>query len=282
MKTVHTVAELRAAVAAWRKAGQRIGFVPTMGNLHAGHIALIARARELSDKVVASIFVNPLQFAPDEDFDKYPRTLDADSAKLKLALCDLLFAPSVAEMYPSSGGGGRDHHTLVTVPGISDTLCGAHRPGHFTGVATVVAKLFGQVQPDSAVFGEKDYQQLKIIERMVRDFALPVRVVGLPTIREDDGLALSSRNQYLTPGDRAVAPLLHATLSWAAEQFRQGREMPEVEGAALERLKDAGFKPDYVSLRSADDLGPPIDGAPKRVLAAAWLGAARLIDNVPI
>jgi pantoate--beta-alanine ligase len=278
MKTVHTVAELRSAVAAWRKAGQRVGFVPTMGNLHAGHIALIARARELSDKVVASVFVNPLQFAPDEDFDKYPRTLDADSAKLKLANCDLLFAPSVAEVYPA----GRDQHATITVPGISDILCGAHRPGHFTGVATVVAKLFGQVQPDIAVFGEKDYQQLKVIERMVRDFALPVRVVGLATVREHDGLALSSRNQYLTPGDRAVAPLLHATLTWAAEQFRQGREPPEVEGAALERLRDAGFKPDYVSLRSADDLGPPVEGAPRRVLAAAWLGAARLIDNVAV
>ena len=278
MKTVHTVAELRATVQAWRKHDQRIGFVPTMGNLHAGHIALIARARELSDRVVASIFVNPLQFAPNEDFEAYPRTLDTDSAKLALAGCDLLFAPSVSEMYPN----GRDQHTAVTVPGISDILCGAHRPGHFTGVATVVAKLLGQVQPDTAVFGEKDYQQLKIIERMVRDFALPITVVGLATVREDDGLALSSRNQYLTPGDRAVAPLLHATLTWAAEQFRQGREMPEVEGAALERLKDAGFKPDYVSLRSADDLGPPIDGAPKRVLAAAWLGAARLIDNVAV
>jgi len=249
-----------------------------MGNLHAGHVALIARARELSDKVVASVFVNPLQFAPNEDFDAYPRTLDADAAKLKLAHCDLLFAPSVAEMYP----GGRDEHTAVTVPGLSDILCGAHRPGHFTGVATVVAKLFGQVQPDTAVFGEKDYQQLKIIERMVRDFALPVRVVGLPTIREDDGLALSSRNQYLSPEERAIAPVLHATLTWAAAQFGQGREPPEVEGAALERLKDAGFKPDYVSVRSADDLGPPIDGAPKRVFAAAWLGAARLIDNVPV
>jgi pantoate--beta-alanine ligase len=278
MKTVHTVAELRAAVAAWRKAGQRVGFVPTMGNLHAGHVALVARARELTDKVVASVFVNPLQFAPDEDFETYPRTLDADAAKLTLAGCDLLFAPSVPEMYPS----GRDHHASVTVPDISDILCGAHRPGHFTGVATVVAKLFGQVQPDVAVFGEKDYQQLKVIERMVRDFALPVRVVGLPTVREDDGLALSSRNQYLSPEERAIAPQLHATLTWAAEQFRQGRPHAEVEGAAAERLRDAGFKPDYVSLRSADDLGPPVEGAPRRVLAAAWLGAARLIDNVPV
>ena len=278
MKTVHTVAELRSAVAAWRKAGQRIGFVPTMGNLHAGHVALIARARELSDKVVASVFVNPMQFGPNEDYSKYPRTLDSDAAKLKLANCDLLFAPSADEMYPR----GRDEHTTVTVPGMSDILCGAHRPGHFTGVATVVAKLFGQVQPDTAVFGEKDYQQLKIIERMARDFALPVQVVGLATVREDDGLALSSRNQYLTPGDRAVAPLLHATLTWAAEQFRQGRAAPEVEGAAVERLRDAGFKPDYVSLRSSDDLGPPIEGAPRRVFAAAWLGAARLIDNVAV
>jgi pantoate--beta-alanine ligase len=278
MKTVHTVAELRAVVAAWRKAGQRVGFVPTMGNLHAGHVALIARARELSDRVVASVFVNPLQFAPDEDFDAYPRTLDADSAKLKLASCDLLFAPSVAEMYPA----GRDQHTTITVPGISEILDGVHRPGHFTGVATVVAKLFDQVQPDVAVFGEKDYQQLKVVERMVRDLALPVRVVGLATVREDDGLALSSRNQYLSPAERAIAPLLHATLTWAAEQFRHGRPHAEVEGAAAERLRDAGFKPDYVSLRSADDLGHPIDGAPKRVFAAAWLGAARLIDNVPV
>jgi len=285
LKTVHTVAALRAEVASLRskgaKRGARVAFVPTMGNLHRGHIRLIERGRELADAVVASVFVNPLQFGPSEDFEMYPRTLAVDAAALEAAGCALLFAPSVDEMYPPSGTGGREQHTQVSVPGLSDILCGQFRPGHFAGVATVVAKLFGQVLPDVALFGEKDYQQLLVIRRMARDLALPIEVVGVPTVREPDGLALSSRNQYLTPSERERAPALHATLEWAADELRAGRAAREIESACVERLKDAGFRLDYVSVRAADDLGPPRDSAPRRVLAAAWLGGARLIDNLP-
>jgi len=278
MITVHTVAELRALIADWRSEGRRIGFVPTMGNLHAGHAQLVRRAREHAERVVASVFVNPLQFAPDEDFEHYPRTLPADAATLAAHGADLLFAPGVAEMYP----GDRAHHAAVTVPGLSDVLCGAFRPGHFAGVATVVAKLFGQVQPDLAVFGEKDFQQLLVIRRMVRDLALPIEVIGEPTVREADGLALSSRNQYLTVEQRQVAATLFATLSWAGEQLQAGRELMEVEGSAVARLEDAGFKPDYCQVRDAETLGQPAPGRARRVLAAAWLGKARLIDNLPV
>jgi pantoate--beta-alanine ligase len=282
MITVHTVAELRAAVAEWRRKGERVGFVPTMGNLHAGHAALVRRARTASHRVVASVFVNPLQFGPSEDFERYPRTLAADAAILGKERCDLLFAPDLEEMYPGMGDGERAQHTTVTVPGLSDILCGAHRPGHFSGVATVVAKLFGQVQPDLAVFGEKDYQQLLVIRRVVRDLALPIEVIGEPTVREADGLALSSRNQYLTAEQRAQAAALHATLAWAVEQLRGGREVMEVEGSAMARLEDAGFKPEYCQVRDAGTLAEPEAGRPRRVLAAAWLGKARLIDNLPV
>ena len=249
-----------------------------MGNLHRGHVRLIERAREMNTAVVASVFVNPLQFGPHEDFDKYPRTLEADAEKLAAAGCAVMFAPSVEEMYP----GGQTHHTVVTVPELSDILCGQFRPGHFTGVATVVAKLFGQVLPDVAVFGEKDYQQLLVIRRMARDLALPVEVIGEPTVREADGLALSSRNQYLKPDERERAPALHATLDWAVAELRGGKAVSSVESACVERLKDAGFRPDYVAVRDADDLGPPRDDASRRVFAAAWLGGARLIDNLPV
>lgn len=253
-----------------------------MGNLHRGHVRLVERAGELADHAVASIFVNPLQFGPNEDFEKYPRTLAADAAKLAAAGCALLFAPSVDEMYP----GGREHHVTVTVPGLSDILCGQFRPGHFTGVATVVAKLFGQVLPDVALFGEKDYQQLVVVRRMAHDLGLPVQVLGEPTVREPDGLALSSRNQYLKPDERIRAPMIHETLSWAVNELRADaatrKDARSVESACMERLKDAGLKPDYVSVRSADDLGPPSEGASLRVLTAAWLGGARLIDNLPV
>jgi pantoate--beta-alanine ligase len=248
-----------------------------MGNLHRGHIRLVERAREMNTAVVASVFVNPMQFGPHEDFDKYPRTLEADAEKLAAAGCAVLFAPTVEEMYPR----GQDHHTVVTVPDLTDILCGQFRPGHFAGVATVVAKLFGQVQPDVAVFGEKDYQQLLVIQRMARDLALPVEVVGEPTVREPDGLALSSRNQYLKPEERERASALHATLAWAVDELHAGKDTHSLESAGIERLKDAGFRPDYFAVRAADDLGPPRDDAPRRILAAAWLGSARLIDNLP-
>jgi pantoate--beta-alanine ligase len=278
MKTVHIVADLRAATRAWRAAGARIAFVPTMGNLHAGHVKLITEARARADKVVVSVFVNPLQFGPSEDFDKYPRTLAEDTAKLEAAGADLLFAPSVAEMYPA----GREAQTTVTVPGLSDILDGEFRPGHFAGVATVVAKLFGQVQPDVALFGEKDYQQLLVIRRLVADLALPIEILGIPTVREPDGLAMSSRNQYLSPVERAQAASIYRVLGAAAEALRAGRAAAAVEAEGTQALRSAGFRPDYVAVRRAEDLGPPSPGAALIVLAAAWLGKARLIDNLKV
>jgi pantoate--beta-alanine ligase len=276
MQTLHTVTELRAAVRTWRAAGERVAFVPTMGNLHAGHIHLIAEARARAPRVVASVFVNPLQFGPSEDFDKYPRTLAADAERLAAADCDLLFAPAVEEMYP----GGREAHTVVTVPALSDILCGAFRPGHFAGVATVVAKLFGLVQPDVALFGEKDFQQLLVIRRMSADLGLPVEIVGIPTVREADGLAMSSRNQYLGAEERSRAALIYKVLQEAARALGEGARAEDVEARGLATLSNAGFRPDYLAVRAASDLGPPRAGEPRVVLVAAWLGKARLIDNL--
>ncbi|MBS1222574.1 MAG: pantoate/beta-alanine ligase, partial [Proteobacteria bacterium] len=213
MQTVHTIAELRAQVVAWKRAGERVAFVPTMGNLHRGHIHLVERARALAPRTVASIFVNPMQFGPSEDFAAYPRTLEADSRQLEAAGLDLLFSPSVAEMYPRP----LEQMTQVTVPDLPAVLCGASRPGHFTGVTTVVSKLLNMTQPDIAVFGEKDWQQLVIIRRMAADLDMPVEIIGVPTVREPDGLALSSRNGYLSAGERAIAPTLYATLRATAE-----------------------------------------------------------------
>ena len=280
MRTVHTIAELRAQVAAWKQAGERVAFVPTMGNLHRGHIHLVERARELAPRAVASIFVNPMQFGPNEDFAAYPRTLDADSRQLEAAGLDLLFAPSVAEMYPRP----LEKMTQVMVPDLPTVLCGANRPGHFTGVTTVVSKLLNMAQPDIAVFGEKDWQQLVIIRRMAADLDLPVEIIGVTTVRESDGLALSSRNGYLSAGERAIAPTLHETLQATAERWRAGeRDWAALENAAKARLTAAGFKPDYVEIRRADDLQRPApeDVAGLRIFAAAWLGRARLIDNLP-
>ena len=282
MRTVHTIAELRAQVAAWKRAGERVAFVPTMGNLHRGHIHLVERAGELAPRTVASIFVNPMQFGPNEDFAAYPRTLDADSRQLEAAGLDLLFAPSVAEMYPRP----LEKITQVTAPELPAVLCGASRPGHFTGVTTVVSKLLNMVQPDVAVFGEKDWQQLVIIRRMAADLDMPVEIVGVPTVREPDGLALSSRNGYLSAGERAIAPTLYATLRATAERWRAGeRDFAALEDAAKAQLMAAGFKPDYVEIRRAHDLQRPApeDAATDlRIFAAAWLGRARLIDNLAI
>lgn len=271
------VAELRAQIRAWRAAGERIAFVPTMGNLHAGHLSLVREGRACTDRVVASIFVNPLQFGPSEDLDAYPRTLDADRRQLDATGCDLLFIPSVGEMYPH----GQDTQTRVEVPGISDILCGASRPGHFVGVATVVCKLLNMVQPDVALFGEKDFQQLLVIRRLVEDLAMPIEIVGVPTARESDGLAMSSRNGYLTADERTLAPALYRVLNATAEAVRTGEPIAHAERSGLDALEAAGLRPDYLSVRRTEDLAPagPEDQA-LVILAAAYLGRARLIDNL--
>jgi pantoate--beta-alanine ligase len=279
MQTVTDAAALRATVRGWRAAGHNVGFVPTMGNLHAGHHSLLKLARARADRVVASVFVNPTQFGPGEDFERYPRTLAQDQAGLAEAGCDILFAPEVSTMYPF----GPAASVSIHVPDITDTLEGAHRPGHFDGVATVVAKLFSLVQPDLAVFGQKDFQQLKVIERMVADLSLSVKVMSAPTLRDEDGLAKSSRNQYLSTQERARAPQIYATLTQMRDLFGQGHSWQALEQAAKARLERAGFVPDYVAIRRADDLTEPTaeqrDGLV--ALVAARLGNTRLIDNLP-
>ncbi len=279
MQTVQDAAALRAMIRGWRSQGQTVGFVPTMGNLHAGHHSLIKLARARTDRVVASVFVNPTQFGPSEDFERYPRTLSQDQAGLAEHGCDLLFAPEVATMYPF----GPAHGVSVHVPQLTDTLEGAHRPGHFDGVATVVCKLFNLVQPDVAVFGQKDFQQLKVIERMVRDLALPVKVMGAPTLRAEDGLALSSRNQYLSPAERELAPQIHGTLQQMRELVLKGHAVKVVEQAAASKLARAGFEPDYAAIRRVEDLAEPAEGERDGLVAliAARLGSTRLIDNLP-
>lgn len=280
MLTVHGAGELRKRVQRWRELHQRVAFVPTMGNLHAGHIALVKRAHELAQRVVVSIFVNPLQFGPDEDFARYPRTLDADKLQLAVAGVDLLFVPDVETMYPQ----GSVQTTRVVVPGLSTILEGEHRPGHFEGVATVVCKLFNCVQPDVAVFGEKDYQQLQVIRRMVRDICIPVEIAGVPTMREPDRLAMSSRNQYLTRAEREIAPVLYHRLREVADALRDGAsDFADLERGAAAQLGAAGFRPDYVAVRDAGTLEPPAEATRSFVvLGAAWLGKARLIDNIVV
>lgn len=272
-----TVSALRDAVGAWKAAGQRVGFVPTMGALHEGHLSLVDLARSHADRVVASVFVNPTQFGPNEDFDKYPRTEAEDAAMLAGRGCDLLWAPSVAEMYPEGFA------TEVRVGGLTDILCGADRPGHFNGVATVVAKLFNQVEPDLAAFGEKDFQQLQVIRRMVRDLDLPVRIVAGPTVREADGLAMSSRNRRLTADQRAVAARLNVVLLNVAHALERGAAERSALAEGTEALTGAGFdRVEYLEARMEDGLGPLRDaGGRARVLAAARLGDVRLIDNRP-
>ncbi|WP_225790242.1 pantoate--beta-alanine ligase [Pseudomonas sp. Marseille-P8916] len=278
MNTVKTVRELRAAVARARGEGKRIGFVPTMGNLHSGHAALVTKAAQRADFVVASIFVNPLQFGAGEDLDKYPRTLAADQERLLQAGCHLLFAPGVEEMYPD----GMAVQTRVSVPQLSEGLCGASRPGHFEGVATVVNKLFNMVQPDLAVFGEKDFQQLAVIRAMVRDLNMPIQIIGESTVRAEDGLALSSRNGYLTPEQRATAPALYRVLSELGEALRRGRrDYPALLAEGQAQLVAAGLRPDYLEVRHALTLRPAmLDDRDLVILAAAYLGTTRLIDNL--
>src|SRR5512139_2715012 len=280
MQTVTTIDELRDVTNGWRKTGERIVFVPTMGNLHRGHTALIDAAKQQADRVIASIFVNPLQFGRGEDFGSYPRTPEADSAALAAHGTDLLFMPSESEIYPY----GRDDVTMVDVPGITELLCGESRPGHFRGVATVVSKLFNIVQPDVALFGLKDFQQVAVLRRMVRDLNFPIEIIGVPTVRDSDGLALSSRNGYLTADERQRAPLLYQMLCYVAGRMKSGdRDFAAIEIEAAQRLADGGFEPDYVAIRGQEDLEPPSENARALiVLAAARLGKARLIDNLLI
>ena len=278
MNTVKTVRELRAAVARARSDGKRIGFVPTMGNLHSGHAALVAKAAQRVDFVVASIFVNPLQFGAGEDLDKYPRTLAADQEKLLEAGCHLLFAPNVEEMYPDGMAG----QTRVSVPQLSEGLCGASRPGHFEGVATVVSKLFNMVQPDLAVFGQKDYQQLAVIRALVHDLNMPIQIIGEPTVRAEDGLALSSRNGYLSPEQRAIAPALYRSLQQIAQAIRGGeRDYPKLLAEQQQQLEAAGLRRDYLEIRHAKNLRPATaEDRDLVILVAAYLGSTRLIDNL--
>lgn len=278
METVSSLAGLRTVVSGWKRAGHSIALVPTMGNLHDGHIALLNQARDRAERTVLSIFVNPIQFGRGEDYDKYPSTLAEDKNRLEQYGLDLLFMPDLRQLYP----GGTDIDTRVSVPGLSNILCGKFRPRHFSGVATVVAKLLINAQPDVALFGEKDYQQLLVIKKMVSDLCLPVEIAGIPIVREADGLAMSSRNAYLGEGERRRAPAIYKTLKEAAGQLRSGaKSLEKIEREALARLEQSGFKPEYVSIRRTEDLGTPASGDTQlSILAAAWLGKARLIDNI--
>ncbi len=280
MKTYSTTAALRAAISAARRAGKTVAFVPTMGNLHEGHISLVRRATREADVVVVSIFVNPLQFAASEDLSSYPRTLAADKEKLFAEGVQLLFQPPVEEIYPE----GMDQHTKVSVPAVSEHHCGASRPGHFTGVATIVNKLFNMVQPDVAVFGEKDFQQLSVIRKMVKDLCMPINVIGVATARAEDGLALSSRNGYLNDEQRHLAPVLHRVLQETREAIACGYDSyGELEEHAKLALQDAGFTPDYVNICDARSLQEVRrDTEEVVILAAAKLGTTRLIDNVTL
>ncbi len=280
MKMIHEIAEMRELVAGWRRAGETVALVPTMGNLHAGHVSLVEQANGMADHTVVSIFVNPIQFGEGEDFDAYPRTLDDDRKSLSDVRVDAIFAPSMREMYPR----GVQELTRVAVPGLGDILCGAFRIGHFTGVATVVTKLMNIVQPDVALFGKKDYQQLAVIRRVAGDLNIPVDIRGGETVREDDGLAMSSRNGYLSPAERRRAPVVYRTLQAAARRLEEGEtDYASVEKWGRKALEDEGLSCDYFSVRRQADLGRPEAGDEALVvLTAAHLGKARLIDNLEV
>ena len=283
MKTIDNIKDLRAQVKAWKLQDLTIAFVPTMGNLHDGHLALVKAAHRYADKVIVSIFVNPMQFGLSEDIDNYPKTLAEDKANLVTVDTDLLFTPTADIIYPK----GYTDNSYVEVPNISSLHCGASRPGHFRGVATVVCKLFNLVQPDVACFGSKDYQQLQVIEAMVEDLSMPVKIVPVEIIRETSGLAMSSRNGYLTPEEMAIAPNLYKTMQWLSKRLRddarQARDYAALVMQACEKIEQAGMKIDYVNLCHAKTLAP---AAPHDkdivILAAAYLGKARLIDNMPV
>jgi pantoate--beta-alanine ligase len=278
MHLVDSLEALREQLDDWRRAGDHIALVPTMGNLHAGHLSLVTLAQKYAERIVVSIFVNPTQFGPDEDFEDYPRTLERDKRSLKRVNADLIFVPDVDTIYPF----GLDNATSVTVPILTSEFCGSSRPGHFDGVTSVVSRLFSLVRPDVAVFGEKDYQQLLVIKHLVADLNLALCIVSGPTCREDDGLAMSSRNKYLSEGERTIAPKLYATLQEVGNKLQSGeRDYAALEEEGTERLAALGFLPDYFSIRRAGTLSPPDrDDDDLVVLAAAQLGATRLIDNV--
>ncbi|GAB3483914.1 pantoate--beta-alanine ligase [Marinomonas epiphytica] len=278
MKTFHTTKELRSALKVERLQDKRIVFVPTMGNLHDGHMSLIRRATKEGDVIVSSIFVNPMQFSANEDLERYPKTLKEDQQLLEENGCHYLFAPDALEMYPD----GKRSQTQIEVTGISDILCGSSRPGHFVGVSTVVTKLFNIVQPDCAIFGNKDYQQLKVIENMVRDLSSSIQIIGVDTARNHDGLAMSSRNGYLTKEERHIAPAMYQTLLWAKEALiTNSASHEDIRKQAQQKLEAAGFRRDYFEIRAQHNLQIPSEEEKRLViLAAAYLGSARLIDNV--
>ncbi len=280
MKTVATVTALREQISSWKQAGQKIALVPTMGNLHQGHLSLVEKAKNVADKVVVSIFVNPLQFDDSNDLVAYPRTEAEDQKKLMQAACDLAFLPDVDEIYPH----GMASHTQIIVAGADDILCGVRRPGHFSGVATVVNKLLNLVQADIAIFGEKDYQQLGVISKMVVDLNLPVEILGGEIYREESGLAMSSRNQYLSKGEREQAAALYQTLLSVKQHLQRGeKNFSAIEKQASLILAEKGFEPDYIEIRRALDLAiPTADDTNLRVLVAARIGKARLIDNIAV
>ncbi|MEZ5535352.1 MAG: pantoate--beta-alanine ligase [Thiolinea sp.] len=283
MKVINQISELQAQVKAWHRAGETVAFVPTMGNLHGGHFALVERARELGSKVIVSIFINPAQFDRKEDLAAYPITMDADCASLEKLSTDIVFAPSAADMYPTGA-----LRTKVEVPGISDVLEGEKRTGHFIGVATVVSKLFNLVQPDIAVFGEKDFQQLLVIRQMVTDLNMNIEIVGVHAVRDEDGLAKSSRNGYLTAEERTIAPVLHQVLEETANRIigmgAVGSEVYQpLQQEMMAKLDASGFRAEYLEVRRSTDLQPPQAGDENLViLVSAWLGKARLIDNVQL
>jgi pantoate--beta-alanine ligase len=280
MRTVHSLKELRTILQGYRRQGKTIGLVPTMGNLHEGHIALVRRAKEASHVVVTSIFINPMQFGASEDLATYPRTLNEDQNKLAAAGNTLVFAPSAEEIYPE----GLARQTRVVVPEVSEGHCGASRPGHFEGVATVVSMLFNMVQPDVAVFGEKDFQQLAVIRKMVRDLMVPIDVIGVPTVREKDGLAKSSRNSYLSADDRKVAPAVYRTLRQVADAVTGGRsDFDALAREGQQALVNAGLRPDYLNIVNSDTLKPASpEDRELTILVAAFLGTTRLIDNLSL
>ena len=280
MRVITELSLLRSSIAEHRERGNSVGFVPTMGNLHAGHLALVKQAASLTDRVVVSIYINPMQFAVGEDLNNYPRTLEQDIKVLRQARCDLVFTPDDTVMYPNS----LTRQTCVSVPELSDQLCGNSRPGHFDGVATVVTRLFNMVQPDLAVFGKKDYQQLLIIKRLVADLAVPVEIIAAPTERDVDGLALSSRNQYLSGDQRRVANTLYKTLGTAAKRLENGENWANIKSRAVQQLSAVGFEPEYFELRTQAQLATVDDqiAGDLVILVAAQLGNTRLIDNIEV
>ena len=279
MITVNTISELRQQINAWRQQGLKIGFVPTMGNLHAGHISLVDEAHKHADKIVASIFVNPMQFGANEDIDNYPRTLDDDKAKLVAANTDLLFLPTPKIIYPK----GLDKQSYVEVPNISDGYCGESRPGHFRGVSTIVCKLFNLVQPDVACFGLKDYQQVQVVQTMVEDLSMPINIIPVSTMREESGLAMSSRNNYLTAEEKDNAAILYKTLRWLANELKTSCDYFQLTTEATKMINANGLVTDYIDISHARTLNPAVDGDKELViLAAAHCGKARLIDNIQV